>query len=267
MTNHTHAHHHDDEPMSKEEMVRSLLVLGEVALGAKDYESAADAYASLLKLEQNEVALYNLASLYARGLGVRRNYVEAARMFRQAELMGNAQAGKLCAKCMLDHARDGIDHKTPAELYAAMVLFVMRVYPEAGSQRAEVVRGLVAVADTMLSKGEYDGAAKAYRVAAEYGADGYAQYSLAMLYEAGAGVPADVLAALYWLDRAVESGAADVAAFERERILEAYREGLMDRAFGEAMQALAECCESGTPHIPANKPRAARWRELGVARP
>ena len=64
--------------MSQEEAVRSLLLLGQVGLSARDYESAIEAYASVLKLEPNETAAYNLGSLYARGLGVRQDFAEAA---------------------------------------------------------------------------------------------------------------------------------------------------------------------------------------------
>jgi TPR repeat protein len=166
-----HGHAHGDKPMGPEDAVRSLFVLAEVALKANDYESAATAYASVLQIEQNVVASYNLASLYARGLGVRRDFTEAARLFRQAELLGNERAGKLCQKCMMDLVDDGLDDKTPAETYATMAVFVSNVYPEADDQRLETNRGLFAVAATHHDKGELDKAAKVFRAAAEYGDD------------------------------------------------------------------------------------------------
>lgn len=75
---HDHASHHHEEPISKEEAVQSLLTLGQVATDAGDFESAVEAFASILKLEPNEAAFYNLGSFHARGLGVRQNYVEAS---------------------------------------------------------------------------------------------------------------------------------------------------------------------------------------------
>lgn len=161
--------------MSQEEAVRSLLVLGQVALNASDYESAIEAYASALKLEQNETALYNLASLYARGLGVRRNYAEAARLFHQAELLGNDRAGRLCMKCLYDSACEGLDDKKPADVYASMAVFVSMVYPEAADSRQEVNNGLLAVAATLSNRGEDAKVDKVLRAAAEYGNDEYAQ--------------------------------------------------------------------------------------------
>lgn len=175
---HEHSHH---EPVSIEDAVRSLLLLAQVAIDARDFESAVDAYESVLQLEQNEAVLYNLGTLRARGLGTRRSYVEAARLFHQAELLGNERAGKLCGKCMLDHMLEGIDARKPVDLYAAMAVFVSRVYPEATEQGREVNRGLLAVAGTLLKNGTYDEAVKVLRAAAEYGDDESAQRYLAEL--------------------------------------------------------------------------------------
>ena len=161
--------HHHHKPMTPDDAVSSLLVLGQVALNAGDYESAVEAYASTLKLEANEVALYNLASLRARGLGIPQDYVEAARLFRQAELLGNERARMMCAKCMFDYVVDGIDVKTPANLYASMAVFVSRVYPEADNPRLEATHGLTAIANTLLAKGENVEAEKALRAATEFG--------------------------------------------------------------------------------------------------
>ena len=175
-----HDHHHD-EPMTPEEVVRSLLVLGQVALNAGDYESAVEAYASVLQLQPEETALYNLASLRARGLGGRKDLLEAAQHFHQAELLGNVQAGKLCGKCMYDFINEGLGEKTPADVYAAMAVFVSRVYPEASDQKLETNHGLLVVANTHLSKGERDEAKKVFQAAAEFGNDEQARAFLATL--------------------------------------------------------------------------------------
>lgn len=259
---HDHGSHHHDEPISQEEALRSLLTLGQVALDAGDWESAFEAYASALKLEQDETALYNLGSLYARGLGVRRDYAEAARLFHGAELLGNERAGRLCAKCMYDYLSEGSSDRTSAELYAAMAVFVTRVYPEASEHRQEAGNGLFAVASTHLNKGEYHEAAVAFRAAAEYADNGYAQYYLAMLYNAGAGLPKNDLAALYWLDRAVDNGAANVALADRDGMLGTYQKSLSDEEFCKVMATLADWCEQGTPDVPVDYGRAVRWREM-----
>lgn len=165
---HEHGGHSHAEPMSQEEAVRSLLVLGQVALDASDYESAHEAYASALKLAPDETASYNLGSLYARGLGVRRDYAEAARLFHQAELLGNEKAAKLCAKCMYDFVCEGLDGRSAADAYAAMAVFASRVYPESLKQAQEVENGLLAIGATLLAQGERAGAATVFRAAADY---------------------------------------------------------------------------------------------------
>ena len=248
--------------MTQEEAVSSLLILGQVALDSKDYESAIEAYASVLKIEPNETAFYNLGSLRARGLGARRDFVEGARLFHQAELLGNARAGKLCGKCMYDYIQDDIDGKTPADVYASMAVFVSSVYPEAVEKQLEVNRGLLAVAGTHLSKGEHAEAAKVFRAAAEFGNDGHAQYYLAVLYNGGTGVSHNDLAALYWLDCAVDNGAADEAQGDRDNMLAALRQSMSESQFHEVLAKLADCCEKGTPDIPINQEKAVRWRDF-----
>jgi len=262
---HDHGSHHE-EPMTQEEVVSSLLVLGQVALQSKDYESAVEAYASVLQLEPNETAFYNLGSFRARGLGVRRDYAEAARLFHQAERLGNKRAGSLCAKCMFDFIHEGFDDRTPADLYAAMGVFVSMVYPEAADQGQEVNSGLFAIASTHLNRGEYAQAAKVFRAAAEFGNEGYAQHYLGVLYSAGIGVQKNELAALYWLDRAVDTGAAGVALGERDAMIDSYRQNLSGQEFQQTMTQLADWCEAGTPDVPVDHDKAAQWRELAQER-
>ncbi len=257
-----HGAHHHSKPMDSDEAMKSLLLLGQVALDAKDYGSAVEAYASALQLEQNETALYNLGSLYARGLGVRQDFVKGARLFHQAELLGNERAGALCGKCLFDYAQNDFDNKTPAGLYAEVAVFVSAVYPEAADHKQEVNRGLVALANTYVSRGEQVKAAQAFRAAAEFGNDGHAQYYLALLYDAAVGLPKNDLAVLYWLDCAVDNGAADEALEVRDGLLNGYRQSLTDAAFRDAMATLASWCETGTPDVPANPTKAAHWRAL-----
>jgi len=178
---HHHEHAHDSKPMTPEDVVASLLYLAEVALASNDYESAATAYASVLQLEQNVTALYNLGSFYARGLGGKQDFMEAARLFHQVELLGNERAGKLCQKCMMDLVDAGIADKSAAELYATMAVFVSRVYPEAEDPKAETNRGLYAVGATHYNRGEFARALKVLSAAAEYGNDEDARRLLAAI--------------------------------------------------------------------------------------
>ena len=174
--------------------------------------------------------------------------------------MGNQRAGKLCGKCLFDYADEGADDKSPADLYAEMAVFVLRVYPEAAEQRQEVCRGLLAVAGTYYSRQEYAKAAKAFRAAAEFGGDGYAQYNLAVLYNTGMGVQESDLAALYWLDHAVDNGAEE-ARCDLDGMLGAYRQSLSADELRQMLLTLSDWCEVGTPDVPADPAKAARWRQ------
>ena len=116
-----------------------------------------------------------------------------------------------------------------------------------------------------LSKEEYAKAAKVFRAAAEYGNDGYSQYYLAVLYDAGAGVQKNGLAALYWLDCAVDNGAADMALADRDGLLNACRQGLSAPEFRKMMSMLSDWCELGSPDVPANPAKAVYWREQFLA--
>ena len=263
MQEHHHEHGSDNEkPMTPEEAVRSLLVLGQTALNAEDYESAVDAYASALKIMPDEIASYNLGSLYARGLGVGLDFAEGARLFHQAELLGNEKAGKLCGKCMFDYVLTGFADKSPADLYAEMAVFVAKVYPEATNQKAEVANGLFAIAGTLFNGGAYAEAAKVLRASAEFGDDGNAQYHLGMLHNLGTGLQKHDLSALYWLDRAVDNGAGEEATRDRDGIIDAYRRCLTPEEFSELMSRLADDCEKGTSDVPVDLEKAARWRAL-----
>jgi TPR repeat protein len=163
---------------------------------------------------------------------------------------------------MFDYLLEGLDQSRPSDLYAEMAVFVTRVYPEAEDQHKEVNSGLFAIASTLANRGAYAEAAKVFRAGAEFGNDGYAQYYLAVLYNSGAGLQENDLAALYWLDCAVDNGAAEMALVDRDGMLAAYRQSLSANEFQEMMAALADWCENGTPDVPVDPEKAARWREL-----
>ena len=125
-----------------------------------------------------------------------------------------------------------------------------------------VDHGLFAIAATHYNNGEFAEAAKVFRAGAEFAGDGLAQYYLAMLYDAGSGGEQSDLAALYWLDRAVDSGSADMALEYRDGILDAYRQSLPEGEFRQVIKRLAAWCDQSTADIPADPDKAQRWREI-----
>lgn len=104
----------------------------------------------------------------------------------------------------------------------------------------------------------YVEAAKLFRVAAEFGNDGYSQNALAVLYNTGFGVEKNDLAALYWFDRATDNG-VEVAKKDRDGIFNAYRSSNSPEEFDSLMQTLSDWCKTGTADIPQDVKKAAYW--------
>lgn len=256
-----------DNSVQKEENIRSndmmefMLNQAVVYINAGKPEQAVDLYRRILESEPEQpTALYNLGSLYAQGKGVDQDFLEAGYLFRQAELTGDTQAGKLCQKCLMDYMHQRMDRSTASELYADVLRFMQRVHPEADAE-LETSRKLFALAGLHFNRKEYAPAAKLFRPAAELGNDGMSQNYLGVLYNIGGGVGKNDLAALYWFDRAVDNG-AEVAKQDRDGILNAYRSNFPAEAFKREMLQLSEWCATGTGDIPEDMAKAAYWREV-----
>ena len=250
------------QPSSKD-VIDMMAKMADAAMNEGEYERAVENYRNILKLEPNETAQYNLGSLYAQGKGVEQDFMEGAYWFRQAEISGDKQARNLCRKCLLDFAHQNFDQKSPEQLYSDMMRFVKRVYPETTDVNLEVCRKLYAIAGNHFNKKEYSVAAKLFRATAEYGNDGYSQNYLAVLYNAGAGIEKNDLASLYWFDKAVDNGAADVAKKDRDGMLNAYKINFSPKEFYEEMLKLSGWCSIGSEDVPRDAAKAVYWREMG----
>lgn len=244
-------------------IIETMLKTAEVAMNRGDYSFAAESYKNILKLESNTTAQYNLGSLYAQGKGVEQDFMEAAYWFRQSELSGDEQAGKLCLKCSLDFIHQNFDSKDSEKLYTDMVNFVEYVYSDVDDVNLTVCRTLYAVAGNHFNEQDYSPAAKLFRAAGEFGNDGYSQNYLAVLYNLGKGLEQNDLVALYWFDKATDNGAADVAQQDRDGLLNAYRENFSPDEFSEIMFKLAEWCRTGTQDVPKDIPKSVYWRSIG----
>ena len=255
-----------DVHTSSKAIIENMVRMADKAMEKGDFAAAADQYKNILKLEPNETAQYNLGSLYAQGKGVEQDFMEAAYWFRQAELSGDEQAGRLCLKCTMDFVHHDFDSKTPEQLYTDMVRFIRRVYPEKTDVNLEVCRKLYGVAGNHFNKKEYVAAVKLFRAAAEFGNDGYSQNYLAVLLNAGAGIGKNDLAALYWFDKAVDNGAADVAQKDRDGMLNAYKTNFTPAEFYEEMMKLSGWCSVGSKDVPKDAVKAVFWREVGEDR-
>lgn len=247
--------------LKSKDIIDTMLTTAQVAMDKGDYELAVDTYKKILNLEPNATAQYNLGSLYAQGKGIEQDFMEAACLFHQAELKGDELAGKLCLKCAMDFIHQNFDNKTPERLYLNMAHFTRMVYSGVDIN-LEACRTLYSIAGNHFNNQEYKEAAKLFRAAGEFGEDGYSQNYLAVLYNSGNGVEQNDLAALYWFDKAVDNGAADVALTDRDGILNAYRENLSHDEFSAIMRQLSEWCKIGTEDIPKDAIKSEYWLKI-----
>lgn len=240
-----------------------LMRQAETCIANGDYEGAVKAYRQVLKLGPDKKAQYNLGSLCAQGKGTSQDFMEGGYWFHQAELAGNLQAGKLCLKCAMDYIHGKMETRSAQELYEDMARFVRHVLPERPNVNEEVCRRLYAFAGNHINKNEYEPAAKLLRASAEFGGDWYSQSDLAALYNTGSGVKQNDLAALYWLDKAIDNGAGEDARTDRNELLAAYKAQLSKTEFRGAMMKLAEWCTFGSEMVPRDTKKAVYWRNVG----
>lgn len=248
------------EEMSSQQIIDAMIANADICMKNGEFSRAFDTYREIVKLCPNTTAMYNLGNLYAQGKGVEQNYLEGAYWFHQANLAGDEMAGKLCTKCMMDGVHQNFNQKTPRMLYDELVHFAAYVYPDKNSAET-AASNIYQLAGHHFNKEEYGAAAKFFRAAAEYGDHGASQNYLAVLYNAGAGVEQDDLAALYWFDRAVDHG-IKAAKQDRDGIFNAYKSDSSAEEFYDIMQTLSHRCAVGDEDIPKDVQKAAYWRNI-----
>ncbi len=247
-------------------VIDMMVMMANTAFEEGNYEEAFHGYLEVLKLEPNDVAQYNLGSMYAQGKGVKQDFIEGAYWFHQAELSGDEHAGLLCLKCALDFVHQNFKKKSPEQLFTDMVRFVKRVYPDAIDTNREVCSKLSDIAENHSDKDEFAAAAKLLRAAAEFGHDGYSQLSLALQYTEGEGVEENGLASLYWLDKAVDNGPIEIAFLAKEtrdEVLNTFKSRISATEFYDEMMKLSGLCSVGSKDVPKDAAKAAYWREIG----
>ena len=243
---------------ASQNVIETMMLNAEICMNEGKYEQAFVAYKQIVTLRPDPNAQYNLGSLYAQGKGTAQNYLEGAYWFHQASLQGDEQAGRFRTKCLMDYVHQNLEQKTPQTVYDEMLRFASYLYPrENGREIAN--KNLTDLAGYHMNKKEYGISAKLFRAAAEYGDCGAAQNYLAVLYNAGAGVKKNDLAALYWFDRAVDNK-EEKAVQDRKGILDAYRKNLSPEEFYNQMETLAEWCAMGSADVPKDAKKAEYWR-------
>ena len=248
--------------LTSKDIIETMLLTAQVAMDKEDFDKAVEVYKDILNLEPNAMAEYNLGSMFAQGKGVEQDFMEGAYHFHKAELLGDEQSGKLCLKCSMDFIHQNFNEKIPEQIYTDMVQFIKRVYPDTDDVNLDVCRTLYAVAGNHFNKEEFAEAFKLFRAAGEFGNDGYSQNYLAVLYNAGRGIEQNDIAALYWFDKAVDSGAADVAQTDRDGLFNHYKENFHADIFSATMLKLSEWCRTGSEDVPKDEAKADYWHQI-----
>ena len=245
-----------------QEMIDRMLENAEVFLAEGKADRAFSTYVEIIRMCPDFTAQYNLGVLFAQGRGTGQNFLEAAYWFEQAAREGDEEAEKLCRRCTVEFLQQKTAAGSARELFEAMAHFSFYVWPEK-DVRITANKQIFSVAAWHFKREEYADAAKLFRAAAEFGGDGMSQKYLGVLYNAGAGVEKNDLAALYWFDRAADQRIAP-AEKDRDGILNAYRSSLSPAEFYEQMNLLGEYCAFGTEDIPRDATKAERWRQAAV---
>lgn len=247
-----------DSPLHPEKAIQAMLTDAEICLESNRPEMALETYKRIVEMAPNTTACYNLGSLYAQGRGTDRDFLQAAYWFRQAAVKGDSSAEKMLTKSTMDYLEQDLSGIMPYGLYQKIQQYILLLYPKEDGNliAAETLYGL---AGHHFNKKEYAGAAKLFRTAAEFCNHGKSQNCLAVLYNMGAGLEKNDLAAMYWFDRAADNG-VEAAKKDRDGILNAYCENSSPEEFFHIMETLAKACTGGTVDIPQDYEKAKYWR-------
>lgn len=248
----------ENKSLPSEKVIQSMLANAEVCLESNMPERAFETYKQIVKMAPNTTAQYNLGSLYAQGRGTDKDFLQAAYWFRQAAANGESSAEKLLVKSTMDYFDQDLSEIIPYGIYQKTQQYILLLYPKEDG-KSIAIGTLYSLAGHHFNKKEYEGAAKLFRTAAEYYNHGESQNYLAVLYNLGAGLEKDDIAAMYWFDRAADNG-VEAAKKDRDGILNAYFENSSPEEFFDIMEILAKACSNGTIDIPQDYEKAKYWR-------
>ncbi len=229
-----------------------------------EYGRAFEMFRFAAEEEGNSTAQYNLGSMYAQGLGTATDFTEAACWFYKAFKNGEKGADRMATKCLLDYANASLKTETPKGMHDKISMFVRRVYQN--EDCGTIVRKNIQELGIYYfnNKKDYSMAARLFRAGAEYENEAMCQNYLAVLYNNGAGVEKNDLAALYWFDRAAEQG-VKASQNDRNGILSAYVDSLGAEETRKQLNILADWCAGGTSKdVPKDAQKAKYWAAIRV---
>lgn len=192
-------------------------------------------------LQGNANAQYNLANMYRKGEGIKRNMAEAARWYLLAALQGNMYAQNAMAYMYKEGLGVEQNKEKAIEWYRRAAeqglqvsqFHLARLYEEAGKQS-----GL-----SREQRSSYFSSAAIWYYHAAKAGDPEAAYYLSDFYTRGRGVPQDLETAVQWLQRAVEEDYIP-AKIELARFYQTGKGGLKKDP-AQALKWYSEAAEKG----------------------
>jgi len=187
------------------------------------------------KAEQGDLeSQVRLGQLYANGEGVKRDFAEAARWYKQAADKGYPDAQTALGELYEAGRGVALDYVQAAKLY--------RLAADQGNIIAQFSLASMLQAGRGIQK-DHAEAFKWFRAAAERG-DSQAQFNVAQRYEIGIGVPEDRVEAFKWFSLAAGQGITDARA---------RREKLKEKMSGEELKEAKKRIASFVPHVEQRK--------------
>lgn len=252
------------QTVASQNVIDVMLANAETCLNEGNAERAFKTYNDILEMQpENSKAQYNLGTLYALGKGTEQDFLKSAQYFSIVASKGDSEAKKMCEQSTLYYVNQNLASETPYDVYQKMLTYASTLYPEnsadgTASQKSFASEKIFSVGSYYLNQKRYEEAAKLFRASSEYGNHGKSQNFLAVLYNSGAGIEKNDMAALYWFDRASDNGVQE-AGKDRDGILNAYQNNNSPEVFAETIEQIIKECNNGSKDIPRDDKKAEYW--------
>ena len=227
-----------------------------------DYEKAFNMFKIMAEAGNIVDAQFNLAICYATGKGCRKDYLLAARWFRQAYVYGMDEAEKYIFKVYIDYVQELLCKELSyKEFYERNIDFVRIAYID--EDEKDKANQLMFDLGTHYfnNKKDYVKARILFRASAEFGNYSESQNALGVIYCQGVGTDKSDVIALYWWDKADDQG-HPLAKKDLLGLINYYKERMTDDEFKKMIKPLVNWCKTGTSHIPKDLEKEAYWAEM-----
>lgn len=240
-------------------IIEHMLAMAQELYNSGMYEKAARQYKQVVECDEvNTTALYNLGVLYATGRGVDKDLITAAKHFRKAVLYGDDDTANMELKCIYDYMMEITDSDDYEKIFKDMARYEKEVFDSDVAEEG-ACKSLYDFGVECFEKKSYKHAYNAYRAAAQFAGICDAYFNLGVMYINGAGIEKNDLYAMYWLDKAADTGDVD-AQQHSEGIFKAYSQNLQMQDFVNTMSTLISACSNGSFHIPKDPDKAIYWK-------